>query len=144
MTPAVLTLCAIALAAFLLVLAIRTWQRERWALYVLVPVVLVFAASTASVIDHYLGYPTGDLRDLRNDFGVLYIGGDDPVYLLATTGGTVPRLYRVPKSALSAKSRTGMAEAQARLTQGIPQVGLFAEGEFVRHDFSVEQAHPKQ
>lgn len=145
MTLPALTAAAFALAVFLIVLAIRTWQKERYLLYVATPLLLGFALATGIAIDRLLGYATNDLADLHAEFSFVAATGDDPFYLLAVPQGSVaPRLYAIPKSMLSEDERRQMAQAKAKSEKGVPEAGkLSAEGDLHLYDFDVAREIPK-
>ena len=143
MTLPILSLAAFVLAAFLLWLAIRSFQRERVVLYILIPIILIASLYTWHVINSLLGYATDDLSDLSERF--LYIShvGQEPTFLLAVPqGAEEPRLYRIPS--LSEEDRRRFGEASEKSKKGIPMIGTFAEGLWEMHQFEVDRILPKE
>jgi len=139
-----ITIAAVLVSIFLIAVAIRTFQRERWALYIVIPALLAFAAGSGHAINAMLGYPTGDLSDLQYRFLYMHHSGEDPVFLLAVPeGANAPRLYRIPAHLLNEQSRRGFADAEAKAAKNVPVVGSFAEGEFVQHDIRADGLPPK-
>lgn len=139
-----ITTAAVLIAIFLIVVAIRVFQREKPILYVLIPVILLFALSSGYAINELLGYATTNLRDLQKEFVYLAHAGQDPVYLLAVPQGSPePRLYAIPRDQLSDQSRRGLNETGQKSKQGIHMLGRFQEGEFRSYRFDAERLPPK-
>lgn len=139
-----ITIAAVLVSIFLIAVAIRTFQHERWVLYIVIPVLFAFAAGSGVAINALLGFPTDDLSDLRSRFVYLHHAGEDPIYLTAIPeGASAPRLYRIPARSMSEQSRRGFADAEAKAAKNVPVVGSFAEGEFVQHDIRADGLPPK-
>lgn len=141
---AIITAATLLTALFLIAVAIRVFQREKPILYVLIPVILLFAVSTGYAINEMKGYATRNLSDLQKEFVYLGHWGDDPVFLLTIPQGAVePRLYALPSDMLNEKSRQGLSESAAKTKQQVMMFGRFAEGEYQTYRFDAERLPPK-
>lgn len=139
-----LVLASVLVAALLLAIAIRAFQRERPLLYLLIPVVMAFAAYSSTLIQSLLGYPTGQTADLAEPFIYIHHVGESPVYLLAIPqGADRPRLYEIDDD-MSAGQRRSLVEISEKAKKGVPIRGRYAEGELVLHAFDAVRAMPKE
>jgi hypothetical protein len=145
MTLQMLTLAALVVIVFMLWLAVRVFNRERPALYVLIPILLAFAIGSGWAVRSMLGYATTDISELREEFFYIHHLGDDPVWLLAVpAGATEPRLYAIPADMLSPKERQGLAETGEKSNKGVPMVGRLTEGEMRLYQFDAPILAPKE
>lgn len=138
-------IATVIVAIFLILVAIRTFQKERILLYILIPVILAFSTYAGNAVQSMLGYPTLDLSDLEGEFQYLAHSGQDPVFLTAIPDGAPkPRLYEIPKDLLSDEEKRGFTQAGEKTRQSVAQMGRFAEGQFEFYDFAVDQLPPKE
>lgn len=145
MIETALTLAALLVVVFICWTAIRAWGRERLALYILIPALILFALGTKAGIDRLTGYATDDLSDLEAEFAYLHHSGHDPIFLLALpSGASEPRLYAIPRDMLSEQERRGLTAAGAKAAQGVPMLGTFSEGEARFYEFDVQRLAPKE
>ncbi len=143
MTRTILPYAAFALAVFLLWLSIRVAQKERKALYLVIPLLLACAAGANHAVNSLIGYATGDLSELNEPFTYLYHVGEKPIWLLAVpAGATEPRLYVIPE--LSEAEKEGITEAGGKSAQGVPIEGSYSEGDFEFHDLQAPIMRPKE
>ena len=139
----VFTLAFLALAVFVTWLAIRTFQRERPMLFVLIPALLGMAAYAWTVVDASRGFPTRSLAELDGGFLYLWHGGQNPAYLLAVPEGSDrPRLYETTEQ-MTEEAQRGLAEAEESAKRNIPTRGRFHEGEWVFHRLNTQEERPK-
>lgn len=138
-----LTFAAVIVAVFLLILAIRTFGRERPALWLLIPTLVAFALGSGHVVNAMMGYATSELSDLEKPFFYVSHSGAEPVFLLAVpSGSNRPRLYELPE--LTMEERQALHNAKMKAANGVAQMGNFSEGEMQIYDFRVDQIAPKQ
>jgi hypothetical protein len=143
MIRTILPYAAFALAVFLLWLSIRVAQKERWLLYLVIPLLLACAAGANHAVNSLLGYATGDLSELSEPFTYLYHVGEEPVWLLAVPAGAMePRLYLIPE--LSEAEKQGFTEGGSKASQGVPIEGTYSDGEFELHDLQAPIMRPKE
>ncbi len=143
MTRQILPLAAVAVAVFLLWFSIRVAQKERIALYVVIPLLLAFAGGSGWAVNSLLGYATADLSDLEQPFFYIHHVGETPVWLLAVPAGAEePRLYVIPE--LSEAERDGLTQAGARAGAGVPIEGTYSDGELELHDLQAPIMRPKE
>jgi hypothetical protein len=137
------TLAFLVAAVFVSWVAIRTFQRERPLLFLLIPALLGMAAYSWAVVDASRGFPTRSVADLDGGFLYLWHGGENPVYLLAVPeGGAAPRLYETT-DLMTEEARRGMAEAQESAKRNVPTRGRLREGEWEFHSLNTHEERPK-
>jgi hypothetical protein len=137
------TLAFLVAAVFVSWVAIRTFQRERPLLFLLIPALLGMAAYSWAVVDASRGFPTRSLAELDAGFLYLWHGGENPVYLLAVPeGAAAPRLYETTEQ-MTEEARRGMAEAEESAKRNVPTRGRLHEGEWVFHSLNTEEERPK-
>jgi hypothetical protein len=143
MTREILPLAIVLVVIVTLWLLIRVSQWERKALWIVVPVMLAFAAYSWKAVDSLLGYATGDLSELSEPFTYIIHVGQEPVWLWAVpAGGSEPRAYVLTD--LSEEEREGLTQAGARAAVGVPIEGTYSEGEFELHDLEGPIMRPKE
>lgn len=138
-----LPIAAVFVTVVALWLLISVAQKGRRLLYIVVPVMLAFAAGSWKAVDGMLGYATGDFSELEQPFFYITHIGAEPTFMLAVPqGADEPRLYAIPN--LTEAEQEALTQAGERAKAGVPIEGTYSEGDFELHDLQAPVMRPKE